>query len=159
MKNTFNQEHIIGIICISIGTVVLSLTRSFPGGTGAVNISGPAFFPNVLSIILIALGVLQILNGIFSKEEGMASAATIWKSMKSKEFVNLLIMSALFIFFNFAVERLGFFTTSGIFLILVLWRLGLSWVKNLIDTAVFLVVIYLAFGVIFKVTLPSGILF
>ncbi len=158
MKNTFNQEHIIGIICISIGTVVLSLTRSFPGGTGAINISGPAFFPNILSFILIGLGVLQILNGIFSKEGGIASAADIWKGMKSKEFINLLIMTVLFIFFILAVEFLGFITTSGVFLILVLWRLGVTWVRNIIYTVVFLAIIYVVFGIIFKVTLPSGIL-
>lgn len=159
MKNTFNQEHIIGIICISIGTVVLSLTRSFPGGTGAINISGPAFFPNILSFILIALGVLQILNGIFGKEEGIATAAEIWKGMKSKEFVNLLIMSALFIFFILAVEFLGFITTSAIFLLAVNWRLGIRLVKNLMITAVFMLIIYLVFSMIFKVTLPTGIIF
>jgi len=139
--------------------VVLSLTRSFPGGTGAINISGPAFFPNILSFILIALGVLQILNGIFGKEEGIASAAEIWKGMKSKEFINLLIMSALFIFFIIAVEFLGFITTSAIFLLAVNWRLGIRLVKNLIFTAVFMLIIYLVFSMIFKVTLPSGIIF
>jgi hypothetical protein len=139
--------------------VVLSLTRSFPGGTGAINISGPAFFPNILSMILIGLGVLQILNGIFGKEEDIASAAAIWKGMKSAEFVNLLIMTALFIFFILAVEFLGFITTSAIFLLAVNWRLGIRLVRNLIYTAVFMIIIYMVFSIIFKVTLPRGIIF
>ncbi len=158
MNKNFNQEHIIGIICIAIGTVVISLTRTFPGGTDAINISGPAFFPIILSYILIGLGVMQIFTGIFSKEEGFATAKDIWKGIKTKEFVNLLVMIALLIFFITMVEVLGFLSTSGVFLVIVLWRLGVPWLRNLIYTAVFLAIIHLVFRMIFSVTLPSGFL-
>lgn len=158
MKRTYNQEHIVGVLCIAIGALVLVLTKSFPGGTDAASISGPAFFPNLLSIILIALGLYEVLNGVFGNQQEFASFRKIWLGMKSREFVNLLIISALMIGYIGTVEILGFYTMSAVFLFIVLWRLNVKLVKNLICTAIFLAVIYLVFSRIFTVSLPSGIL-
>ncbi len=158
MKRTYNQEHIVGILCVAVGAVVLVLTKSFPGGTDAASISGPAFFPNLLSIILIALGVYEILHGVFGNQEEFASFGQIWHGMKSKEFVNLLIIAALLVVYIATVEVVGFYTMSTVFLFIVLWRLNVKLLKNLICTAIFLAVIYFVFSRIFAVSLPSGIL-
>ncbi|MFA5446994.1 MAG: tripartite tricarboxylate transporter TctB family protein [Sphaerochaeta sp.] len=159
MKWTFNQEHIIGILCIAIGTTVLILTKSFPGGTAAAEISGPAFFPNVLSYGLIILGIYQILSGFFSPKAQTHSISTIWKGMRSKEFLNLVIICVALLIYILTVKKVGFYATSALFLGVVLWRLGVKFRNNLISTLVFLAVIYLVFSKIFAVTLPSGILF
>ena len=86
MRHSFNQEHIIGVLCIAIGAVVLGLTKSFPGGTAAAEISGPAFFPNTLSYILILMGIYEILHGMYGKSEKFHSFAAIWAGMKTREF-------------------------------------------------------------------------
>ena len=159
MKHTFNQEHIIGILCIAIGSVVLVLTKQFPGGTDAASISGPAFFPNTLSYILIALGFYEILHGIFGKDEKFSSIGEIWEGMKTKEFLNLMIITVLLIIYILTVELIGFFIMSAIFLFIILWRLGVRPIKNVFTTIVFLVIIWLVFSKIFTVSLPTGILF
>ncbi len=159
MKQKFNQEHIIGIICIAIGAVVLVLTRTFPGGTDAVNISGPAFFPNVLSWILIILGLYEMLFGTFGKLDNIHSVSDIRAGMKTPEFLNLVIITAALIIYILTVEVIGFFTISFLFLYTILWRLGGRMVKNLISSLVILVVIYAIFTLIFAVSLPNGILF
>jgi putative tricarboxylic transport membrane protein len=159
MRHSFNQEHIIGVLCIAIGAVVLGLTKSFPGGTAAAEISGPAFFPNTLSYILILMGIYEILHGMYGKSEKFHSFAAIWAGMKTREFANLVIICFALLVYILTVEIIGFFTISALYLYVVLWRLGVKPVKNLISTILFLIVIYLVFTIIFAVTLPSGILF
>jgi len=159
MKHSFNQEHIIGIFCVALGGLVLFLTRNFPSGQGNVQISGPAFFPNVLAIVLIAVGLIEGLTGSIKDEGSFASIGDIWRGMKKPEFVNILLLVGLFLFYIFFVEFLGFIITTFLFLFIVMWRLGVPWIKNIMYSAVFLVVIVLIFGKLFTVSLPSGILF
>jgi len=159
MKHTFNQEHIIGIFCVALGGLVLFLTRGFPSGQGNVQISGPAFFPNVLSIVLIAVGIVEGLTGSLRDQEGTASIGDIWKGLRKPEFLNILLLAALFLFYIFFVELLGFIITTYIFLFIVMWRLGVPHIKNILYSGIFLVVIVLIFGKLFTVSLPSGILF
>ena len=159
MKNKFNQEHIIGIVCIVIGALVLYLTRHFPSGKGNVGISGPAFFPNLLAILLLLLGAVQAITGTFSKSGGYTTIHEIWTQMKKPEFLNLLLLAGLFLFFTFSVEILGFLITTTVFLLVVMWRLGVSLIRNVLYSAVFLVIIIVIFEKIFTVSLPSGVLF
>lgn len=159
MKHTFNQEHIIGLFCVALGGLVLFLTRNFPAGQGNVQISGPAFFPNVLSIVLIIVGVIEGLTGSLKDEGEFASIGAIWRGMKKPEFINILMLVALFLFYIFFVELLGFIITTFIFLFIVMWRLGVPLIKNILYSVIFLVVIVLIFGKLFTVSLPSGILF
>lgn len=159
MKNKFNQEHIIGIVCILVGALVLYLTRHFPSGKGNVGISGPAFFPNLLAILLLILGAVEAVTGTFSKTGDYTTIQEIWTLMKKPEFLNLILLAALFLFFIFFVEILGFVITTTVFLLAVMWRLGVPLIRNALYSAVFLLVIIVIFDKIFTVSLPSGVLF
>lgn len=159
MKHTLNQEHIIGILCVALGGIVLFLTRNFPGGQGNVQISGPAFFPNVLAIILIFVGITEGLTGSLREMGEFASVGAIWRGMKKPEFLNILLLTGLFLFYIFFVEVLGFIITTFVFLCVVMWRLGVPLIRNILYSVIFLVIIMLIFGKLFTVSLPSGILF
>jgi hypothetical protein len=53
----------------------------------------------------------------------------------------------------------GFFPAIGLLAFLMMWRLGASWVLSAASTLVLLGVVYLLFVRLFKVPLPSGLLF
>ena len=138
---------------------MLYLTRQFPSGKGNVGISGPAFFPNLLALLLLILGLIEAANGIFDKQSSYASLDEILTAMKKPEFINLVLLTVLFLFFIFFVEIIGFTITTVVFLLVVMWRLGVPLIKNILYSAVFLVIIIVIFGKIFTVSLPSGIFF
>ena len=156
-----NKEHIIGIFCILLGTIVLFLTRTFPKGAASnMQLTGPEFFPNVLSIILIIIGIYEIVYGftLKSSEENL-TAGQLWSEIQKPKSITIFIIIGMLIFFVIFLKKLGFFTTSFVFLFVILWRLKIVWWKNIITTMVFLAVIYLVFVKIFSTRLPSGILF
>lgn len=159
--NLINKEHIIGTLCIILGTVVLILTKSFPKGAASnMQLTGPAFFPNLLSVILIIIGVYEIIIGFVSKEtQPYYSFTQLWRNIRQPKSITILVIIGMLIFFLAFINLLGFYAISLIFLLVVLWRLNIVWWKNLISSFVFLGIIYLIFGKLFTITLPSGILF
>ncbi len=154
------REHVVGLICIAVSIAVLCVTPSFPKGQESVNITGPAFFPNVLAIAFIILGIAQIIAAFKSAHKSQTAAANdspkdaqrLKKIMLSVEFVALMI--AFIVFFN----SLGFFISTTIFLFLLMALLGLKWWKSLLYAVIYTAVIYLLFGVLFTIGLPAGIL-
>ncbi len=160
MFKRLNVEIVIGLLCIAPGILVLILTRSFPAGAASnMQLSGPAFFPNVLSIILIIMGLLQLGQGILRKTENAeGSVRNALKVLSRPASVTLIITILLIAFYIAAVERLGFFVTSYLFLFLLLWRLKVVWWKSLLTALIFLAVIYLIFAKVFMISLPAGIL-
>jgi len=155
-----SREHVVGLICIAISIAVLCITPSFPKGQASVNITGPAFFPNVLAVAFIILGINQIITAFRSARktqkavisDNQKDAQRSKKIVMSVEFVALMI--GFIAFFNI----LGFFISTTIFLFLLMVFLGLKWWKSLLYSAIYTAVIYLLFGVLFTIGLPAGIL-
>ncbi len=155
-----NREHIIGIICILLGAIVLVLTRTFPkGAASSMQLSGPGFFPNVLAIILLFIGFYQIFLGMKCKAtENDYTVSQLVIDLKKPQATTVLILIGMLIFFVIFLKILGFFTTSFVFLYVVLWRFKTKWWKNMLISFIFLAIIYIVFVQIFTTRLPSGIL-
>ncbi|MCF7913847.1 MAG: tripartite tricarboxylate transporter TctB family protein [Spirochaetaceae bacterium] len=158
-KIHFNQEHAIGIICLIIAGFTRRLTSEFPEGMGSKGAPGPDFFPNVLTLLLIVFGVMEIVIG-FKKQEQF-DAITLGKMLngiKSWGGLNILLVIALMLFYINFFEILGFIITSFIVLFILMWRLKVPWWKNIIATATLIIVIQLLFGYLFTISLPYGVL-
>lgn len=155
-----NREHIVGFICIAIAIAVLCITPTFPKGQAGVNLTGPAFFPEVLAIAYLVLGVIQILAGFKVQkqiEEGTPSDTQEAQKKKGRvwptvEFIALLIA------FIVLFEPLGFIISTIAFLFLLMLLLGVKWWKSLLYAIIYTAVIYLLFGKLFTIGLPAGIL-
>lgn len=154
-----NREHIIGVICIALGTTVLVLTRSFPSGQGNVQLTGPAFFPNVLAIVLMIVGVTEIVLGFVRTSALPAvSTVTIGTSIRDRGTQTIFIVIGSMVAYGFLMKPIGFYVTSFAFLFGNMWRLGVRWWKSLVYSLVLLVVLFLVFERLFYVNLPRGIL-
>lgn len=159
MKKQLNQEHIIGVICMMIGGITLFFTASFPKGNVNINITGPAFFPNVLAIIFILCGIYEFALGFF-QEKGRIDITFkhLWIGLKSPQVINVILIVTLLVFFIVFFERLGFVFCTTIVLFVLMYRLGVPLLKNLVYTATFIVIILMIFGRLFSISLPSGVL-
>ena len=153
-------DHVIAAVCLLLGTAVLILTQSFPqGAASTIRLPGPSFFPNLLAIILIIIGIYEAVAGYLSgRNAGENRPVNILTSLKDPKSVTIFIILAMLIFFIFFLKILGFFVTSFIFLFVILHRLGVTWWKDLITSLAFLLIVYIIFVEIFTTRFPSGIL-
>ena len=156
-----NKEHIIGITAMLLGVLVLLLTRTFPkGAASSMQLTGPAFFPNLLAVILLLIGVYQIVLGFtIDLKDQEYTLHQFAEDLKKPQSITILIIIGMLVFFVLFIKILGFFTTSALFLLVVLRRFKLVWWKNVLITLTFLAIIYLIFIKIFTTSLPSGFLF
>jgi putative tricarboxylic transport membrane protein len=154
-----SREHGLGIACIAISLAVLCITPSFPKGQASVNITGPAFFPNVLAVAFIILGTIQLIAAtrasLKSRTENAQKTKPSAQANRTRQAIEFIILIVAFIF---AFEPLGFFTSTIVFLFLLMLLLGLTWWKSLLYSLIFTAVIYLLFGVLFTIGLPAGII-
>ncbi len=61
-----NRDVLAGVFFVAIGVGALLIAQKYP--FGAIQEMGPGFFPRVLSVILIAFGVITIYRGLQLKE-------------------------------------------------------------------------------------------
>jgi len=156
-----NKEHVIGLVCFAIAATVLLITPGFPEGQKDVNLTGPAFFPNLISYLLIILGAFQILTGIrIASGSGAGTNGTSAEPESNQKLPIRRILLFLALVFGFTVlfEPLGFFISTFVFLLLLMKLFGLDLLRSALYGALFTTVIYLMFGVLFSIGLPAGIL-
>lgn len=150
-----NREHVVGLVCLAIAAAVLLITPGFPEGQAGVNLTGPAFFPNIMAYLLIILGAAQILAGIRKVRAGKGEpkdAASRAAVLRMAGFFALI--AGFVVLFN----PLGFFPTTLVFLFLLMMLFGMPAAKSALFSVLYTVVIYLLFGQLFTIGLPAGIL-
>jgi hypothetical protein len=155
-----NQDHIIGTVCIILAVVILVTTRSFPKATtGASDLSGPSFYPNLLAYVFIMCGVYEIIGG-FRRQEGRKplNLTHFWDSISKPGPLNIILTIALILFFIFLMEVLGFIVCSYVILFILMWRFGVPLIKNIVYSAIFVLLLNVIFAKIFTIYLPSGVL-
>jgi len=157
---TLTKEHLIGISCMATAVVVHMLSRSFPkAATGANELTGPAFFPNILAVIIFICGLVELINGFrrsFESEE--LNLKNTGRILKQPETINVLLIIVLIVGYILFMEPLGFIPTTLIMLLTLMWRFRVPLFKNILYSIFFLVVLYLLFGQLFTIYLPSGIM-
>ena len=138
---------LIGIL-FCIGGIHYGIRRS--------GIPGPGFLPFVTGLILVALSLVLLLSRLLTKRDTAVSSG---EPMPGGEALRRILQAlGCLCFYALAVERLGFATTTFIFIVIVL-RLGpRSWtfiIPAAIGATAFF---FFLFKVLLRVPLPPGIL-
>ena len=155
-----NQEHIIGVFCIALSIVILLITRTFPSKTtGGSDLTGPSFYPNLLSFIFILCGVFQIITGYKSqKHQNPIRIIDVWAAIRKPGSINILFIIGLILFFILLMESLGFILCAYVISFVLMWRFGVSMIKNVLSSALLVFLLVTIFGKLFTIYLPSGVL-
>ena len=155
-----NTENIIGLICIALALTIFWIGRSFPKATtGASDLTGPSFYPNVLALVFVFCGLLEIITGFRGKDEkGPLHFSGFLNSLRNPGVLNIFIIIVLILFFIFVMEPLGFIISAYLILFILLWRFGVPLTRNIAYSTGFVALLYLIFGKLFTIYLPSGIL-
>ena len=155
-----NTDHIIGIICLLVSAVMLYVSRSFPTATtGASNLTGPSFYPNLLALVFALCGIGEIIAGFRHAEKRKTLDLTrLTGTLRDPGFLNVILIIVLIIGFMLLVELLGFIICSYLIVFILMWRFGVNWIRNTLYSVILVALIYLLFGKLFKIYLPSGVL-
>lgn len=154
-----NQEHLIGIVCVSVSALVLAVTPGFPKGQAAAGITGPAFFPNLLAVVFAAFGAYQILRGFsrgadYPPLDFTAVKASLFHARTRTAFIIVGLIAA----YILLLDLIGFIPMTLLFLFVFMKRLGVSGPRTVLYSVVFTVSIYFLFGRLFTINLPAGLL-
>jgi len=155
-----NQDHLIGLACLFVSAVVVYLTSAFPkASTGASDLTGPSFYPNLLAILLILCGIYEVVYGFKEVEGREAIGLTrLLKGMRHAGFLNISLIIFLTVLFILFMNGLGFIICSYVFLFILMWRFGVPLLKNIFYSILYVLFLLLVFGKIFAIYLPSGVL-
>jgi hypothetical protein len=155
-----NTDHIIGITCLLVSAVMLYVSRSFPTATtGASNLTGPSFYPNLLALVFGLCGIGEIINGFRHAEKPKTlDLKRLIGTLQNPGFLNVILIIILIIGFMLLMEILGFIICSYLMVFILMWRFGVNWIRNTLYSVILVTLIYLLFGKLFKIYLPSGVL-
>jgi putative tricarboxylic transport membrane protein len=158
--NRIHPDHLIGLACIVLAATIYWVSDGFPKlTTGASDLTGPSFYPRLLALVLVPCGILQIISGFKHTAAGQGlNHARLREGWSGPGARNILIVCGLILFFIYTLEYLGFFITTPVVLIALMWRFGVPWKRNLLYSVVLVTLIYLIFGKLFTIYLPTGVL-
>jgi hypothetical protein len=155
-----NQDHIIGFACLFVSATILYLTRAFPKvSTGASDLTGPSFYPNLMAILFMICGIYEIVYG-FKEVEGRNAIGlgSFLKGIRNPGFLNIFLIVLLTVFFILFMDLLGFIICSYVFLFTLMWRFGVPLVRNIFYSILYVLFLLFVFGKMFAIYLPSGVL-
>ena len=135
-------------------------TLDYPSVTGQGFGQGPAFYPQVLAIVLMLLGLFELIHGIRTSRP---RAIIVKKPEKGKHLFLPYAILALSIVLIILMKYFGFFISGFIivfFSVILIRSEKTAWtyIYDVIFTLGILVLIYLVFQIFIGIQLPEGIL-
>lgn len=149
------NDALIGAALAALGAVVLWHIQGFPPMTGQKY--GPAWFPGLIAVGLVACGALLVLGRLRSASPRALAELPEWVRRPRAVAAVASVIGGL-LFYIFAVDALGFHITAGLLLLVWMRVLRASWQLALPVSLVATVVIQLSFYKLLKVPLPWGVL-
>lgn len=163
-KGAFNARNnavnvpnvVIGLLSALFGGAVALHARGFPTLSGGY--PGPGLFPELMGILMVALGIPLAIHGFrggadesVSGEEDNPDPAFLRRALP-----NAVAATVVVLLYMLLVERLGFIATMILLNLGLMLKLGVRLLTAiLVSVAVSIVVYYLFAGVLY-VPLPSG---
>ncbi len=164
-----NYKNIVyGSILILLSIIVILISLEFPSyAVRGQELPGPSFFPQLISIFLILIGIYEIIVGILQtfklkklKDEGLKKEEEVRKTVVTKKgLFNITVVIAGIILFVPFINLVGFKLGLLIFSTILMTTFGVRLLRALIYSAIVTVIIILIFDYLFKIPFPEGILF
>lgn len=146
-----------GVVLIALSIFVIMYSTGFPKYTvRGQELPGPSFFPTVLSIFLIVIGVYEILKDVVDNIKKKERKSKDDSHITKRGFINIIIVVAGIILFVPFIELVGFKLGAFVFAAALMWLLGVKILNSLIYSAVLTVVIVVIFELLFKIPFPQG---
>jgi len=156
IKNIF-----FGISLLILSGLIFFFGSSFPNYVVRGNkLPGPKFFPFTLAVIIIILGTYYIIKSlIMIRLKRIPKDATLAPSDKitldgTKNVIAIIVG---IIFFVPLINLLGFILGATIVSAALMIILNVKIWRSLVYSVILVVIIFLIFGMVFKVPLPEGI--
>ncbi len=147
------NDAIVGTCLVALAIAILVHIQAYPLIPGQNY--GPALFPGVIAVGLIACGGLLIRRG-FHKRGPLVSLAT-W--MRDPSLVtNFLAICAVLVFYIAVAGTLGFIPTATICLVALFLKLRVRPLPAIVVAIVATLVIHTLFYKLLRVPLPWGVL-
>ena len=142
---------ILSCVLILLGIIVLISVSSFPS-VGQNQITGPAFFPGLLALILIGLSVALFISNYMGKDDRSTGLFDVYAK---KAYIT---MAALFVYL-IMINIIGFIIATPIILFGLISFYGMKgYPKVILSSVIITGIIYGAFKVLLAVPLPTGII-
>ncbi len=146
-------EHIIGFLAIFLGIITIILTLHFPKfNIGEEKVPGPSFFPNIIAVFLIFVGILE-----FFEAKHSTRYASL-QGMNKKGAANVLVVIVAILLYIISLIPLGFIITTFLFSLIIMYLLGVGKIKSIVYSFIVLVILILIFEKLFRIPLPGGFL-
>ncbi|MDD3515306.1 hypothetical protein SDC9_43281 [bioreactor metagenome] len=148
MKKTLRIFFGISLVLVSLWVIRTSST--FPEAVSAgKKIPGPAFFPVLLSVVLIPCGLHQTVSALRSGKEGPCRGCGPGAANGAIVILSLAVYVQL-------MQWMGYALSTVLFSMFLLLRLRVGVLKALTVTMITVVFILLVFGRLFQIQLPLG---
>ncbi len=164
-----NYKNIIyGIILIVLSVVIIFLSLDFPSYVvRGKELPGPKFFPQVISGVLIIIGIYEIGLGIYQTKKKKEKPGELEKGKEVEKetgitkrgIINIIVVFAGILLFIPFIEIVGFKLGAFIFATVLMSILGMGIIKSLIYSAVLTAVILVIFDYLFRIPFPEGMFF
>ena len=151
-----NQVNVImGVLVAAIGVYFILAGRALPSPVTAS--TPPGLFPQIVGGLLALLGAVLTIRELLRYRRGASQP----KKIVIDNAKTLLIAMALTLAYPFLMKKVGFVVITFLYLTAMFYNLEpvvrKLWIKMLIS-AVFTALLYAVFGMVFKVSLPVGLL-
>ncbi len=144
------KDYITGLGGLALSGYLYTVTKGFAAEGGGLA-KNPAYYPNVLLLILAALSAALVISALFRREKPSVSA-------DRSSLMNTAIVFGMILVYIVALEHLGFIVSTLTFIFCGVLLYGGS-VKASVFTAIpVTAAVYLVFHVLLKVVMPQGLL-
>ncbi|WP_319477206.1 tripartite tricarboxylate transporter TctB family protein [Marispirochaeta aestuarii] len=150
-------EIVFGGAAILFALLFFILAGDFPGARG--HDVGMAFYPRVLSVLIIVLSFIVIFQGITRKETETESTGTLFYTEDNGvRRVVLLILATLI--YPYLLQYAGFLILTPVYLGFLMWVIGAGKLPRILLLSVLTtVLIYVIFQRMLKIPLPTGLFY
>lgn len=136
---------------VGIAIMIMSLRFNFFLSSGD---PGPGFWPMILGALMILCSIILVVNSLISKNKQLDEVVVFWSPAHARVYK----MMGVIVLFCIALYVLGFYVAMLIFIPVAMKLMGTKSDKEiLIVTLSTLVIIFVAFQIGLKTTLPAPI--
>lgn len=152
-KNNAN-DSLLGLIIFIIGSIYLVLTLQLKEASIG-NPVEPKYFPFIISVLLIVLGVYFLLKTGISQLKVSVQNIKDALNLEGDIYLTIAITSINCIVYALLFKKIGYILSTFVFLEVMLYLTRKEkWVSNIIVSTLFSIIIYFVFSKLLGVVLP-----